>query len=67
MILFNALTRGAIAFLSVMSLGICGLMLRDGVSIDGMTELWASLPDAVLQGTIDIVKSSFQQGVGKLM
>lgn len=67
MILFNALTRGAIAFLAIMSLGICGLMLRDGVSIDGMTELLAYLPEGDLQGTVDVVKLSFQQSFGNLM
>lgn len=67
MILFTALTRGAIAFLSIMSLGVCGLMLRDGVSIDGMTELLSYLPEADLQGTVAMVKASVQQGVNLLM
>lgn len=67
MILFTALTRGAIAFLSILSLGIGGLVLRDGVSIDGMTELLAYLPDADLHGTVEIVKSSLQQGMSLWM
>ena len=67
MILLNALTRGAISFLVIMSLGIGGLMLRDGVDIDGLGALMANLSETDLQQTVASVRQGLQQGMASLM
>ena len=67
MLLLNALTRGLISFFVIMSLGIGGLMLRDGVNVDGVSELMAYLPEGDLQQTVDSLRASLQRGVNSLM
>jgi hypothetical protein len=70
MILLNALTRGAISFLVIMSLGICGLMLRDGVDVNGVADLMSYLPETDMEGieqTVDSLKAALQRNVSSWM
>ena len=70
MILLNALTRGAISFFVIMSLGICGLMLRDGVDVNGVADLMAYLPETDMEGieqTVDSFKAALQRNVSSWM
>ncbi|MCM2563246.1 hypothetical protein M8756_14020 [Lutimaribacter sp. EGI FJ00015] len=68
MVLLNAITRGAVAFVVIMSLGAGGLMLRDGVDMGSVSSLMDDLPESGgLEQTIDGFKASLQRSVDNLM
>lgn len=63
MFVIHALTRGAMSFVIIMSLGILALNLQDGLS-PATIETIASLldPETLLAG-VDSLKESFQRSV----
>ncbi|SDJ14659.1 hypothetical protein [Lutimaribacter saemankumensis] len=67
MILVQALSRGIIAFFVIMSLGIAGMMVRDGVNFGSIDEITAYLPDQDIEGAVDSFKGMLQRRLNDLM
>ncbi|SDO60713.1 hypothetical protein SAMN05216196_10758 [Lutimaribacter pacificus] len=67
MILVQALGRGLIAFFVIMSLGISGMMLRDGVNLASLGEISAYLPDRDIGSAVESFKGMLQRRLSDLM
>ena len=67
MILLQALSRGLVAFFVIFSLGVTGMMIRDGVDLSSIDEIAAYLPDTEIEGAVDSFKGMLQRRLNDLL